>query len=103
MSIVKPNPAVTQASSRVKLGSLPQVLPWPYLACGTDGMIRYANRHLARMLAVEGSALAGQPLAQWFALDDGNGGNLTDTLAKVLPSRAWHGRVTYQTGGDRVA
>ncbi len=92
-----------QAAPRVKQGSLPQVLPWPYLVCGRDGLIRHANRHMARLLGADAAALAGQPLAQWFMVDDGNGGVLTDTLAKVTSRQAWHGRLNYASGGDRVA
>ena len=92
-----------QAASRVKLGSLPQVLPWPYLACGRDGVIRHANRHLARLLGTDTTALIGQPLQQWFVADDGNGGELTKVMSKVAEGHAWHGRVNYQSGGDRLA
>jgi len=92
-----------QAAPRVKLGSLPQVLPWPYLTCGRDGIIRHANRHMGRLLGEETAALAGKPLAQWFMVDDGNGGVLADTLAKVTASQAWHGRLNYASGNDRVA
>jgi len=92
-----------QAASRVKLGSLPLVLPWPYLACGRDGVIRHANRHLARLLGTDPAALIGQPLQKWFAADDGNGGELARVLGKVTAGHAWHGRVNYQSGSDRVA
>ncbi|HVU37904.1 MAG TPA: response regulator [Opitutales bacterium] len=92
-----------QAAPRVKLGSLPQVLPWPYLACGRDGVIRHANRHLARLLGADAAALAGQPLAQWFMQDDEQSGTLADVLGKVTPGQAWHGRLNYASGSDRVA
>jgi PAS domain S-box-containing protein len=92
-----------QAAPRVKLGSLPQVLPWPYLTCGRDGVIRFANRHLARLLGTEEAALTGQPLAQWFMPDDENGSALAEVLAKVATGQAWHGRLNYSSGSDRVA
>ncbi len=90
-----------QAAPRVKLGSLPEVMPWPYLACGRDGVIRHANRHMAQLLGSE--SLAGQPMNQWFMVDDGNGSVLADTLGKATLKHAWHGRLTYQSGSDRVA
>ncbi len=92
-----------QAVARVKLDSLCDVLPWPYLACGRDGVIRHANRHLARLLGADLAKLPGQPLAQWFQVDDGNGGSLKDLLGKTTPGHAWHGRLAYQSGSDRVA
>ncbi len=91
-----------QAAPRVKLGSLPQVLPWPYLACGRDGVIRFANRHLARLLGADEALLVGQPLAQWFKADD-EGGLLSEILGKVAAGQAWHGRLNYASGSDRVA
>jgi two-component system, sensor histidine kinase and response regulator len=102
MTAVKSHNTLTQASAHVKLGSLPQVLPWSYLACGKDGIIRYANRHFGRLLSVDASSLAGQPLSQWFAVDNG-GATLRDVLAGVAAGRAWHGRLTYPSSGDRVA
>jgi len=90
-----------QAVPRVKLGSLPEVLPWPYLVCGRDGVIRHANRHMAQLLACD--ELAGQSVNQWFAVDEADGNGLAGTLAKVTPKHAWHGRLTYQSGSDRVA
>ena len=92
-----------QAAPRVKLGSLPQVMPWPYLACGRDGVIRHANRHLARLLGTDAAVLTGQSLAQWFMVDDDNGGVLADVLGKVTAGQAWHGRLNYASGGDRMA
>ncbi|HTB63056.1 MAG TPA: response regulator [Opitutales bacterium] len=91
------------AASKVKLASLAQVLPWPYLACGRDGIITNANRHIARLLGVDATTLANQPLSKWFKVDDGNGGALTETLSKVTAGHAWHGRLNYLSGSDRVA
>jgi hypothetical protein len=58
---------------------------------------------MGRLLGTDATTLPGQPLAQWFKVDDGNGGVLTDTLAKVALGPAWHGRLNYASGGDRVA
>jgi PAS domain S-box-containing protein len=96
-------PTFMHAASKVKLASLAQILPWPYLACGRDGIIHDANRHIARLLGVDAAALAGQPLSKWFKVDDGNGGALAETLGKVVPGQAWHGRLNYLSGSDRVA
>ena len=82
---------------------MPQVLPWAYVACGLDGVIRHANRHMGKLLGVEAAVLAGQDFAHLFKVDDGNGGSLGNVLAKIAPGRAWHGRLSYPTGGDRVA
>jgi len=58
---------------------------------------------MARLLSTEAEALTGQPLKQWFGIDDGNGGDLPGTLGKITPKAAWHGRLNYQAGGDRIA
>ena len=79
------------------------MVPWPYLVCGRDGVIRYANRHLARLLGVDLAKLPGQSLNQWFVVDDANGDILKEMLGKTVPGHAWHGRLTYRSGSDRVA
>lgn len=58
---------------------------------------------MGRLLGTDANALTGQPLAQWFMVDDGNGGVLADMLAKVTVGQAWHGRLNYASGPDRVA
>ena len=90
-----------QAVPRVKLGSLPELLPWPYLTCGRDGVIRHANGHMAQLLG--SAALVGQPVDKWFLMDDGEGHGLTDTVGKSTLEHAWHGRLAYKSGSDRVA
>ncbi|MGA2053134.1 MAG: response regulator, partial [Opitutales bacterium] len=91
-----------QATPRVKLGNLSRILPWPYLTCGRDGVIRLASRYWGRLIGVEAGALTGRPLSKWFTADEGNGG-LAHLLANVAPGKAWHGRLSYQAGGDRLA
>ena len=79
-----------------------RVLPWPYLACGKDGVIRHASKYFARLIGEEAAALPGKTLTKWFSADEGNGG-LAHLLKHVTPGHAWHGRLSYQTGGDRLA
>ncbi len=91
-----------QATPRVKLGNLAQILPWPYLVCGRDGVIRHASKFFARLIGEAAAELPGKPLAKWFAADEGNGG-LAHLLGHVTPGHAWHGRLSYLSGGDRLA
>jgi PAS domain S-box-containing protein len=90
-----------RAPTRVKLGHLADVLPWPYLVCGRDGMIRHANRHAERLLGTSASVLTGQPLAKWFGMDEGNGA-LAHVLAGIKTGHAWHGRLSYHSGTDHL-
>ncbi len=91
-----------QVPPQVKPGSLAQVLPWPFLTCGRDGVILNVSRHMARLLGVDETVCAGQPLTRWFNSDEGNGG-IPHLLQGVAPGAAWHGRLTYQSGADRLA
>jgi len=91
-----------QGTTRANTGSLAQVLPWPYLICGRDGVIQRANAHLGRLVGERPEALAGQALERWFTLDQPEA-QLGEVLTKTLSGKAWHGRLSYHSGGDRVA
>jgi PAS domain S-box-containing protein len=65
-------------------------------------VIRHASKYWARLLGVTVKALEGKALGKWFVADEGNGG-LPHMMAGVKPGHAWHGRLSYQSGGDKLA